>query len=97
MNLPLIGHAEAATHKQNRGTLAQALAQGQSSSGKKKERRRLATDVTSGGIFLTKKKKSILSDTRSDKNNLSYFKVYITMHIYEILLQLCELGKQGRF
>ena len=36
-NIPLVGgHAVVATHKQNRGRVAQMLAQGKSSSGKKK-------------------------------------------------------------
>ena len=42
-----------AAHIQNRGILAQMLAQRQSSSSEKK-RGRLATDVTSGPIILTK-------------------------------------------
>ena len=48
------GHAVAATHIQNRGRLAQMLAQGKYSATKK---RRLATDGSSGWLFLSKNKK----------------------------------------
>ena len=51
----LSSHAMAVSHIQNRGRLAQVLAQGQSSQAK---RGRLATDVSSGPIFLTKKWKN---------------------------------------
>ena len=53
----LISHAVEASHMQSRGTLAQMLAQGWSSSSKK---RGLAKDVSSGRIFLTKKKNLIV-------------------------------------
>ena len=50
---PLISsRAVAVTHIQNRGRLAQILAQGQKGKGG-----RLATDVSSGQIFLSRKKK----------------------------------------
>lgn len=48
---PLVSHAVAVTHTQNRGGLAQVLAQGQSSSRK----RRLATDVSLGNLPQQKK------------------------------------------
>ena len=53
------GHAVAASHIQNRGRLAQLLAQGPSSSSKKKKKKKkargsLTTDVSSGPISLTK-------------------------------------------
>ena len=52
---PLISHAVEASYVESRGRLAQMLAQGKISSSKK--RGGLATDVSSGRIFLTKKKK----------------------------------------
>ena len=53
------GHAVAVTHIQNRGRLAQMLAQDKSSSSKKGER--LATDVSSGWIFHKQTKEKLIS------------------------------------
>ena len=50
---PVVSHVVVVTHIQNRGRLAQRLAQGESSSSKK---RKIGTDVSSGRIFLKQKK-----------------------------------------
>ena len=65
---PLVsGHAVVASHVQNRGRLAQVLAQGDSSSAK---RGRWTMDVSSGQIFLSKKEEQIKKD-KKEKNSCS--------------------------
>ena len=50
---PVIGgHAVAVTHRQNRGRLAQKLAQGESSSAKKKKKRKYKHSLLKGGMNL---------------------------------------------